>query len=156
MRDLVNDDRTLVCRIRGALCALPLTHVVETMRALPAEPIAGAPPFVSGVAIVRGVAVPVVDAARLLKGAGETPTFNTSAPRYVVVDAGRQLVALQVDDILGVRPVPSIARNALPRLLSRGDPDAIASMGALDAELLLVLQAAHLLPDGAMAGEGTS
>lgn len=41
------------------------------MRPLPVAAVAGAPDFVAGVAIIRGDAVPVVDAARLLTGEGE-------------------------------------------------------------------------------------
>lgn len=150
MRDLVNDDRTLICRIRGGLCALPVTHVVETMRPLPVAAVAGAPDFVAGVAIIRGNAVPVVDAARLLTAEGELSSRpRDSARRYVVVNAGRRAVALAVDEVVGVRTLSAAARASLPRLLSGTGSKAIASMGALDTELVLVLQSTHLLPDGA-------
>src|SRR5688572_15607941 len=56
----------LICRVSTRVCALPLDAVVETMRPLVVEPVAGAPGFVSGLSIVRGEPIPVVDAARLL------------------------------------------------------------------------------------------
>jgi purine-binding chemotaxis protein CheW len=61
---------TLLCRVRERLCALPLAHVVETMRPLPIEPLGGMPGFVQGIAIIRGAPVPVVDAGALLGSAG--------------------------------------------------------------------------------------
>src|SRR6202041_1193103 len=57
---------SLLFRARGHLCALPLAHVVETMRPLPVEPMAGAPPYVPGLGISRGRPAPAVDVARLL------------------------------------------------------------------------------------------
>jgi purine-binding chemotaxis protein CheW len=56
----------LLCRARELLCALPLECLVETMRPLPvtADPLA--PPFVLGVARVRGTQMPVVDLGALL------------------------------------------------------------------------------------------
>src|SRR5271155_6034274 len=47
-------------------CALPIGHVVETMRPLPTEPVAGAKAFVRGLALIRGAAVPVIDLAHVI------------------------------------------------------------------------------------------
>jgi purine-binding chemotaxis protein CheW len=59
-------DLFLLCRIGSSIGALALKDVRETMRPLPIEPLAGTPPFVLGLAIVRGFPTPVIDAARLL------------------------------------------------------------------------------------------
>jgi purine-binding chemotaxis protein CheW len=56
----------LLTRVGGRLCAVPLAHTVETMRLLPVSPLGDAPPFVRGLAIIRGAAVPVVDLGALL------------------------------------------------------------------------------------------
>ncbi|HVZ36331.1 MAG TPA: chemotaxis protein CheW, partial [Polyangiaceae bacterium] len=56
----------LVCRVRARLCALPVTQVVETLRPLPAERLAGMPAFVTGVGMIRGEPVPIVDPGLLL------------------------------------------------------------------------------------------
>jgi len=140
---------TLVCRISGGLCGLPLAHVKETMRPLPVEPVAGAPAFVLGLALIRGVAVPVVDATRLLGGdQPEAATKDQWPRRLVTLEAGGRPLALAVDGVVGVRSIPAAARDALPRLLSQAASDVIATVGALDAELFVVLQAGHLLPEG--------
>jgi purine-binding chemotaxis protein CheW len=139
---------SLLLRVRGRLCALPLEHVVETMRPLPVNPVAGAPPYVAGLAIVRGAALPVIDLARLL---GPAPGASTTT-RFVTVRVASRVVALGVDAVVGVRTLSTASLGELPALLRDADADAIASVGTLDAELLLVLHAARLLPTEAVAG----
>lgn len=142
------DDRhaelSLICRVRTWRCAIALAGVVETLRPLPVEAVAGAPFFMRGLALVRGLALPVIDAAWLLDGAGA----SSSPGRFVVLRTGAdRRVALAVDEVLGVRSVPVEARQPLPPLLGEAGRDAIACIGRLDAGLLLVLDQARLLPD---------
>jgi purine-binding chemotaxis protein CheW len=136
-----NAGLSLICRVQTRLCALPLEHVVELLRPLPVEPVAGAPPFVLGLAVIRGAPLPVVDSARLL-GADDA-----RAGRFVTVNAGNRRVALAVDGVLGVRAIALESLHALPPLLHEADSGVIAAIGLLDAELLLVLRSARLLPD---------
>lgn len=138
---MADDHLSLVSRVCGRLCALPLEHVSETMRPLPVDPVAGVPPPVRGVAIIRGAPVPVVDLAWLLAG-GES-----HATRFVTLDVGTRRVALAVDAVLGVRPIPADALGELPPLLRDGDADAIAAIGALDSQLIVALRSARLLPE---------
>ena len=132
---------SLICRVRGNLCALPLRHVTETMRPLPIEVVAGAPHFVLGLAVIRGAPVPVVDAARLL-GDADAPSG-----RWVALTAGSRQVALAVGSVLGVRPLPDGTRHALPPLLKDAGGELVSELGLLDEALLRVLQAGSLLSD---------
>ncbi|MCI0622086.1 MAG: chemotaxis protein CheW [Acidobacteria bacterium] len=136
------------------LCALPLEHVVETMRPLPTKPVAGAPHFVRGLAIIRGVPTPVVDAARLFS------TEESQPLRFVTVRAGDRRVAVAFDSVLGVRPIPAGSLHELPLLLRDARAELISAIGALDGELLLVLRSARLVPEdvwnGLEAGASTS
>jgi len=135
------------------LCALPLEHVVETMRPLPVEIVGGAPEFVSGLSIIRGVPLPVVDTGSLL-GAGESlPT------RFVTVKAGKRLVALAVDAVLGLRAISADSLHELPPLLGDARAELITGIGAIDSELLLVLRTARVVPESFWAAlelEGVS
>lgn len=131
----------LLFRVRDTLCALPLAHVEETMRPLPVEPIAGVPSFVRGVAVVRGAPIPVVDAASLIRGEESAPT------RFVTIKTGARRVALAVDAVVGIVAVSQASVDSLPPLLDQADGDAIAAIGTLDKELLLVLRHTRLLPD---------
>ncbi|HLG56353.1 MAG TPA: chemotaxis protein CheW [Vicinamibacterales bacterium] len=134
-------ESSLLCRVGNLLCALPLEHVEETMRPLAIEPLAGAPAFVRGLAVVRGIAVPVVDAAALLGVGIGRPT------RFVSVKAGSRRVALAVDAVEGIRRIPPASLDALPPLLGNSNADAISAVGTLDAELFLVLRSGRLVPD---------
>jgi purine-binding chemotaxis protein CheW len=110
------------------------------MRPLPIERVADPQPFVLGVALVRGGALPVVDLGALL---GE-PTREGRRFITVEVDADRS-VALLVDEVLGVSSAP-IAGEA-PPLLRDAAHEAIDAIARRDAHLLTVLRAGRLLPE---------
>jgi purine-binding chemotaxis protein CheW len=142
--------RWLLCRAGARLCALPIETIVETMRRLPIEPLARAQPFVLGMSVVRGAPVPVVDVAALL---GE-PAVNPE--RLVTLRVGERVVALALNEVLGLR---EISGAAVPPLLKDAAGEVVAAIGALDAELLLVLNAARAIPQDvltALAAEGAS
>jgi purine-binding chemotaxis protein CheW len=136
---------SLVCRVGDVLCALPLAHVGETMRALPAEPLAGVPSYVRGVAIVRGRPTPVIDAAALLL------ERDTPAQRFVTVSPGDRPFVIAVDAVVGVATFPADVADALPSILQTPRLAAVAAAGALDGSLLLVLEHARLVPESVWA-----
>jgi purine-binding chemotaxis protein CheW len=137
---------SLVCRVQARLCALPLEHVVETMRPLAVEPLANAPSFVLGLAVVRGEPLAVVDAARVM-GMQDAPIG-----RFVTVAVGVRRIALAVGDVVGMRRLPPGSLRALPPLLHEAAGDVVDAVGLLDAELLLMLRSARLLPDDVPEG----
>ena len=145
-----NSDRSLICRVQQRLCALPLAHVIETMRPLPIEAVAGAPHFVRGLAVIRGVPVPVVDAARLL---GE---MDAPVDRFVTLHVDGRRVALAVSSVLGVRAISPGSLRELPPLLQAAGSAVVEAIGLLDAELLLVLQSSRLLPEDVWATLATA
>jgi purine-binding chemotaxis protein CheW len=134
----------LVTRVGGLACAFPIQHVIETMRPLPVEPIGRSGDeglaVIDGVAMIRGAAVPVVDARRLLGVPGER------AARFVIVRAAERRVAVAVDAVIAVVRIELAALAGLPPLLGGAHRDCIAAIGTRDAGLLAVLDAARLLP----------
>jgi purine-binding chemotaxis protein CheW len=120
--------------------------VSETMRPLAVEHLAGMPSFVAGVAIVRGVPTPVIDAGRLL-GIADAPR----ASRFVALRVGDRRAVMAVDAVLGVRSLLPEALEELPPLLRDASSDVIARIGTLDADLLVVLTCAKLVPPGVWA-----
>jgi purine-binding chemotaxis protein CheW len=132
--------RALVCRARARRCALPLEHVVEVMRPLPVQPVASSPDFVLGLAVIRGAPLPVVDLGSLWGGGRAAP-----AGRFVTMRAGHGRVALAVESVEGVIDLPEGLRG-LPRLLGDAAGELVRALGVRDAELLLVLEAARLVP----------
>ena len=129
------------------LCALPVEAVIETMRPAVARSLAGAPPWVSGVAVVRGAPTPVVDLAGLLGGAAET-----AAARWVVVRCGARTAALAVRRVVGVATLPGTS-DRVPLLRGAAD-GAITSLRALDRELLVVLEASRLISPAVLRAVG--
>ncbi len=144
----------LIALVGGKRLALPLRDVIEVMRPLPISKLAGAPPSVLGAAVVRGAPVPVVDAGALL---GETGP--RACTRFVSLRVGGRRAALAVDGLAGVRSVDEAALSGMPPLL-RDSLDGVArAIGSLDEELLLVLQAGRIVPEGvwqAIEGGGLS
>jgi purine-binding chemotaxis protein CheW len=115
--------------------------VRETMRPLPIESLTGAPSFVLGLAIIRGFPVPVIDTGRLLG----SPASDTR--RFVSLKLGERSAALAVDDVLGIRSLPTVTLSETPPLLRGADQRLVAVIGTLDSRLLLVLEAARLVLD---------
>jgi purine-binding chemotaxis protein CheW len=138
-------DVSLICRAGALHCALPVSAIVETMRPLAIEPLAGTPDFVLGSAIVRGAVLPVLLLGRLLGGEVSLPS------RLVIVRAGARRVALAVDVVVGFRSMSDAVARSLPPLLSGASSASIAELGVLDGDLLVVLDAARLIPEGLAA-----
>lgn len=131
----------LLCRVRSRFCAIPIESVIETSRPLSIAPVAGSPAYVLGLSVVRGEPVPVIDAAQLLSMQAGEPT------RFVMVRAGDRRIALAVDGVLGIRDIPVESLRQLPPLLGAAQSDVIAAIGTVDAELLLVLRSARIVPE---------
>lgn len=145
--------KCLLVHVGELLCALPLEHVAETMRPLPVRTIPGAPAFVHGAAVIRGVPVPVVDAALVL-GVDSSPR---TAGRFITLKTADRQVAFAVDQVVGVRDLDPSEVGKLPPLLRDASAHVVAALGTLDAELLVVLQAGKLVPEdvwASLAAEG--
>ena len=132
---------SLVFRAGALLCALPLDEVIETMRPLATRPLAGTPPYVRGISVMRGVPTPVIDVSRLLRGDQGEPE------RYVAVRTERGPVALATGPILGIRDTTADIGRGHPALLGGGSKSFIAGVGTIDAEPLLLLQSMRAVPD---------
>ena len=133
--------QALLVGVSNSVCALPLAHVIETMRPLPVERIAGAPPYICGVSIVRGLPTPVVDLGMVLGLA------DAVAGRFVTLRLGDQQVAVTVETVLGVRNLDSCKIEDLAPLLQTAPQETIESIGTLDARMLFVLRAGCRMPE---------
>jgi purine-binding chemotaxis protein CheW len=146
---VTENDLFLMCRIGSRIGALAVADVRETMRPLPIEPLTGTPPFVLGVAIVRGTAAPVIDAGRLLDPSAlpYAAITSPSAARFVSLKLGDRTAVLAVDAVLDVRSLAAGILAQIPPLLREAGEEPVSIIGALDTQLLLVLEAARLVPD---------
>lgn len=114
------------------------------MRPCRVDRVEAAPAYLTGVGVIRGETVPVLDAALLL-GAEASPVT-----RFVVLRVGERRVALAVGEVVGTRALELEDLGELPPLLS-GSRELVARLGVLDGKLLEVLESGRLL-DVAAAG----
>ncbi|GIF14064.1 chemotaxis protein CheW [Actinoplanes teichomyceticus] len=131
----------LVFRAGPLFCAISLDEVVETMRPLPTRPLAGTPPYVAGLTILRGEPSPVIDVARLLTGT------TSDIDRYVAVRGGPGPVACATGPVLGVRTVHATAPDGPSTLFTGASRALVAAVGTVGTEPLLVLRSIRSVPD---------
>jgi purine-binding chemotaxis protein CheW len=134
----------LRCRVGDHHFALPMTEIIETMRMLPIEVIAGAPAIVRGLCIVRGEPVPIVDTALLF---GE---HSIQYERIVTARVAGRTVGFAADAVVDVRSIAADAIESLPPLF--GCVDSVSTMTVLDEDLVFFLSAARVIPDDFLAG----
>ncbi|MCW5808484.1 MAG: chemotaxis protein CheW [Deltaproteobacteria bacterium] len=134
----------LFARFGGTVGAIPTDRVVETMRPLPTERLAGAPAFVRGLAVVRGAALPVIDGVHVV--AGRAAVMGPHA-RCVPLRVGGGRAVLLVDEVVGVRRLGDAELAELPPLAGAAVAETVRAIGALDARLLVVLDAGRLVSD---------
>ena len=131
----------LLLRAGERTCALSLFDVLEIMRPLPIDEVARAPGFLRGLSMIRGVPTPVVSLASLWARP------DGSSTRFVLVRAGQERrVALAVDEVLGVLELDPATLHALPPL-AQNAADTLEAIGALDGQLLFVLNSGRIVPD---------
>jgi purine-binding chemotaxis protein CheW len=135
----------LVCRIGERLLAVPLAAVVEVMRPLPVETFPGTPAYIRGVTTIRGAVLPVIDVGLLIGVDGCVPT------RFVTIALEQRGAALAVQSVIGVQNLSAEALQDLPPLLDSVNREMFSAIGSLNAELLLVLDHTHLMPDSVWA-----
>jgi purine-binding chemotaxis protein CheW len=60
---------------------------------------------------------------------------------------GQRRIALAVESVVGARNIPVASLQELPPLLRDALAGVVASIGALDAQLLMVLRTLHFVPE---------
>lgn len=141
-------DVVLIVRTGTRRCALRASHVIEIMRPLPMEPFANSPGFVLGLAVIRGVPVPVVDLAGLLGGGKSGGASGIT--RFVSLRVDKRCVALAVEEVIDLRTLDASRLEDMPPLLA-DKSGAMDAVGILDAQLLLLLGAARMIPEESWA-----
>ncbi len=138
--------QVLVVHARERLCAIRLSHVGETMRPLPISTVVGAPPYVLGVSMIRGLATPVVDLGAVL---GETSP--AALTRFLTIKSGARRIAIAVERLVGVQLLKPLSLRPLPASLQRGADDKIEAVGSLDEQLLFLIEPLRVVPESLWA-----
>jgi purine-binding chemotaxis protein CheW len=92
----------------GQRFAVPLTTVVRVLPALAVTPIPGAPTFLTGVFDLHGELVPVLDRQ------GRSAASIHVNEQLVLVRTKRRMLALRVDEVIGVVDADAAALSPLP------------------------------------------
>jgi purine-binding chemotaxis protein CheW len=133
--------RLLVVEAAGLTAAIPLESAREIMRPLPIAVVAGSPPFVLGLSVIRGASVPVVDLGALLG----RPAGREELGRFATLVVEGRSVAVAVRAVSGIVDLDPETLSGLPPLLSHAANDVVDALALHDTGLLLVLKATRLV-----------
>jgi chemotaxis-related protein WspB len=127
--------------------ALDIRRVREVVPRVRLDRAASSPPWLAGLFVYRGMAVPVIDLHKLL-GAGECPPHLSS--RIVLVPlpregGGETLVGLLAAQVADIREVKATSQT-LPGLNAPGQPDLGLTL-VEEGAILHLLDLDRLLPD---------
>ena len=90
-----------------------------------------------------GAPTPVVDLRALLESGPNSASYG----RFVTLKVGPRRVAVGVDGVVGSRSLDAAQLGELPPMLRDVAADLIEAIGTRDAQLLVVLRAARIVPD---------
>ncbi|HVF53495.1 MAG TPA: chemotaxis protein CheW [Actinomycetota bacterium] len=121
---------------------LPIYSVGEVVRMVAVTPLPEASEIVDGVINVRGKTVPVVNLSRRL---GLPPPPYDPDTHLLLLNHGEQLMAVPVDDVLGVRTLPS-ASLILPANVGPHS-ELLTGVAEMGEESLLVLDPVALFTE---------
>jgi chemotaxis signal transduction protein len=114
--------RVLGLSIGGRACAIPLRLVDEVLPIVPADAVPGSPPWLIGMAMLRGRLVPLIDGGLRLCGSPVPCTMNA---RTVLLVPGAceppMAVALRVERVHGVCDTDPRAPGSHPGLVHAAD-----------------------------------
>jgi chemotaxis signal transduction protein len=138
-----------VVRVAGHAYGVAVVSVVEVVRMVALSPIPDGPPWMAGMADVRGAAVPVVDLAARL---GQVPRTRVVDRRIVVTGDPAAPFGLIVDEVAGVAPAGSPAEGASSGLGtiegSATTSPLVRRVVRIGEEMVMVLDETALRPGG--------
>lgn len=137
--------RVLGFSIGGHAYAVPLRLVEEVLPVVPADPVPDAPPWLLGMALLRGRLVPLIDCGVRLGGAPVPCTMNA---RTMLLEAAAfdppMAVALRVERVHGVMEADPGAPGSHPGL-ARAAAGALGAVTAGEGGIVTFIDAGSLL-----------
>ncbi|BAS28787.1 chemotaxis protein CheW [Limnochorda pilosa] len=134
-------NQVVIFQLGGDRFAVGVTDVREVLRTPPLTRLPGAPPYVRGVANLRGEVVPVVD-LRMKLGAPENPHHDS---RVLVCELEGEAIGIEVDDVQEVSTLDQSQIHAAPRQWSDEARAPLTGIARVEDELILVVDLPRLL-----------
>lgn len=122
--------------------ALDIAVVQEIIRVNGWTRVPNAPDYIKGVINLRGRIIPVVD-PKVRMGAGHGGLTKES--RIMVVEAGRKIVGMLVDNVSQVMRLPVSTVEPPPDEVSVADKNFVRGVGKMNGRLILLLELDRLL-----------
>jgi purine-binding chemotaxis protein CheW len=136
-------------RVGGQAYGVPVDSVVEVVRMVALSPIPGGPPWMAGLADLRGVAVPVVDLASRL---GQLAQAAVVDRRIVITGDPAAPFGLIVDQVAGVAAADPPKEPVAPGLRRAEAPDTtsplVRHVVRIGENMVMVLDETALRPGG--------
>lgn len=122
--------------------ALDISQVQEIIRVNGWTRVPNAPDYIKGVINLRGRIIPVVD-PKVRMGAGDGGLTRES--RIMVVEVGRKIIGMLVDNVSQVMRLPLSTVEPPPDEVSVADKSFVRGVGKMDGRLILLLELDRLL-----------
>lgn len=128
-------------RLQSGEYAIPIIKVREIINMPTITSLPQSPPYLKGVADLRGSVIPLVNLKQLI----HVPEGKDEATKVIVIASGRITYGILVDGITGVISIEESAVES-PESLPQGLTDKVEGVAKLDNRLIVILDALKLIP----------
>ncbi len=139
----------LLTAVRNEIYALPVEHVLSIYEDIPVIPVPCTPPFLAGIANIRGRILPVIDLGTLLDVPGDPGTANTA---LVVASDGDLEAAFRVE---GITETQALATSSILSLPPNLETLRVRYLRGVLPDGAALLDLAAILSDPALSGTGS-
>jgi purine-binding chemotaxis protein CheW len=131
----------VICRIGEARYAIPADEVYQMESFEGVTPVPGAAPYVAGLVQSRQHVIPVLDARTRF---GLPPAESRQTARVIVLELGKRLVGIIVDDAREVQDIAPEQFRPAPEIVARTSAGFVRSVAQLEDRIVMLLDSEKL------------
>ncbi len=128
--------------LQGEEYGIPILHVKEIIRYTTLTHIPESPHFVEGVLNLRGQVIPVINLRRKFD---LDECENDNSTRIIVVDIGKRVVGIVVDEVSEVLQINADEISPAPPMGTTLNTDFITGMGKVNEQLVILLKVEKII-----------
>lgn len=145
-----NEVQVVIFRLQQEEFGIEINRVREIIRMVDITRIPEAPGFIVGVVNLHGQVIAVIDLVQQLSLVKDSPTPSKSA-RIIVVETGKTLVGMVVDEVPEVLKIPQSNISPPPEVIQmKIKTDYISGIGKLGERLIVMLNLTKVLDTHAL------